>query len=217
MSRHTTTEARAHQFEDAVQQQEAASLGMWIFLSTEALFFGAILLGYAIYRRAYFESFAEASGHLDVVLGTANTMILLCSSLTMAFAVHESRRGNDRGVIRYLSVTMFLGATFLGIKFYEYYEKYREGLIPGAAFQWEGEDPTHASLFFVLYFALTGLHALHMIVGIGLLSLLLVRTRMGSFSSAYNTPIDLGGLYWHFVDIVWVFLFPLLYLVDRTS
>lgn len=210
-------EARAHQFEDAIQQEEAASLGMWIFLSTEALFFGAILLGYTIYRHAYFESFAEASRHLDVVLGTANTLFLLCSSLTMAFAVHESVHGRNRNVMRYLAVTMLLGTAFLAVKFYEYYEKYREGLIPGSGFTWSGESPAHAGLFFVIYFVLTGLHAVHMIVGLGVLSVLLVRTRRGAFSEDYNTPIDLGGLYWHFVDIVWVFLFPLLYLVDRTS
>lgn len=210
-------EARAHQFEDPLQQQEAATLGMWVFLSTEALFFGAILLGYAIYRHAYFASFAEASRELDVFLGTANTAFLLCSSLTMAFAVYESQQGRSRSVVVYLALTMLLGSAFLGIKFYEYYEKYREGFIPGSGFTWSGPDPAHVSLFFVFYFVLTGLHALHMVVGIGLLLVLLVRTYKGSFSANYYTPIDLGGLYWHFVDIVWVFLFPLLYLVDRTS
>lgn len=210
-------EARAHQFEDALQQQEAATLGMWIFLATEVLFFGALLLAYGIYRRAYFPSFAEASGHLDMGLGAVNTAVLLCSSLTMAFAVSEGQRGNNRKVLFYLGLTATLGLAFLGIKFYEYAHKASEGLIPGRGFMWAGDDPGSASLFFVFYFVLTGMHALHMLIGIGFLGLLMVRVRLNSFSTNYNTPIDLAGLYWHFVDIVWVFLFPLLYLVDRAS
>jgi cytochrome c oxidase subunit 3 len=210
-------EARAHQFEDAEQQQDAATLGMWVFLSTEVLFFGALLLAYGIYRLIYSAAFAEAGHHLDIILGTVNTAILLCSSLTMAFAVHESQQGNSRRVVVYLAATMVLGATFLVIKFYEYMEKYEEGLIPGSAFRWSGSDGAHASLFFLFYFLLTGMHALHMIIGIGLLLVLVIRTRMGSFSSSYYTPIDMVGLYWHFVDIVWVFLFPLLYLLDRNT
>jgi cytochrome c oxidase subunit 3 len=196
-------EARAHQFETADQQKDAATFGMWIFLATEVLFFGAVLLGYAVYRNTYPEIFEESSRHLDIVLGTLNTAVLLCSSLTMAFAVHEARQGNNSAMTRYTLTTMLLGGVFLGIKFYEYYLKYTEHL--------------HLNIFFLFYFVLTGVHALHMIVGEGLLLTLAWRGSKGQFSPAYYTPVDNGGLYWHFVDIVWVFLFPLLYLVDRSS
>lgn len=176
---------------------------MWIFLSTEVLFFGAMLLGYSIYRSEYSTLFAESSRHLNIILGTVNTAVLLCSSLTVVFAVHESQRGNHRALIRYLGVTVVFGVAFLGIKFYEYYEKFVEGF--------------QANLFYVFYFTLTGMHALHMFVGIGLLLLLSWRAHKREFSPEYYTPVEMGGLYWHFVDIVWVFLFPLLYLVDRSS
>jgi cytochrome c oxidase subunit 3 len=210
-------EARAHQFEDAEQQQEAATLGMWLFLATEVLLFGALLMAYAMYRGQYPTVFAEASRHLNVYLGTFNTAVLLCSSLAMAFAVNEAQQGRNRYVAGYLGVTLVLGMVFLAVKFYEYYSKYEEGLIPGATFSWSGDETTHASLFFLFYFILTGLHALHMMIGLGMLSVFLVGARRNRFSADRHTAINLGGLYWHFVDIVWVFLFPLLYLVDRTS
>ena len=190
---------------------------MWVFLATEVLFFGVLLLAYAVYRGKYPGSFGEASRHLDIFLGTMNTAVLLCSSLTMAFAVHQAQRGDNRSLSHCLFLTMGLGIVFLGIKFYEYYEKYNEGLIPGSTFSWAGDEGPHASLFFLLYFTLTGIHALHMIIGVGMLSVLAIRSRIGEFSSHYYTPVDMAGLYWHFVDIVWVFLFPLLYLVDRSS
>lgn len=209
-------ETIAHQFDDLDQQREASTLGMWIFLATEVLFFGGMLLCYSVYRMIYFPAFAEASGHLDVVLGSLNTAVLLCSSLTMAMGVHEAQAGNRKALVRFLGTTMFLGAIFLAIKFYEYYEKYREGLVPGAHFTWHGEDPGHASLFFIAYFIMTGMHAVHMIIGIGLMTVLVVLAKKGRFTPVYYTPVELGGLYWHFVDIVWVFLFPLLYLVHRS-
>jgi cytochrome c oxidase subunit 3 len=210
-------ETLAHQFDDVDQQREASTLGMWIFLATEVLFFGGLLLAYSVYRSMYFPAFAEASKQLDVVLGSLNTAVLLCSSLTMAIAVHQAESGNVKWLVRFLGLTMLLGTVFLAIKFYEYYEKYREGLIPGAHFTWHSNDPGHASLFFIAYFILTGMHALHMIIGIGLLGILARLARRGRFTRAYYTPVELGGLYWHFVDVVWVFLFPLLYLVHRSS
>src|SRR5689334_15159906 len=133
-------ETLAHQFDDVEQQREAATLGMWIFLATEVLFFGGMLLAYAVYRTLYFSSFAEASRELDVVLGSINTAVLLCSSLTMAMAVHQAESGNVKWVLRFLGATTLLGTIFLGIKFYEYYQKYKEGLIPGAHFTWHGSD-----------------------------------------------------------------------------
>jgi cytochrome c oxidase subunit 3 len=210
-------ETLAHQFDDVEQQREASTLGMWIFLATEVLFFGGMLLAYSVYRTMYSPAFGEASRHLDVVLGSLNTAVLLCSSLTMAMAVHHAESGNPKWLVRFLGITMLLGAIFLAIKFYEYYEKYREGLIPGAHFKWVGNDSGPASLFFIAYFILTGMHALHMIIGVGMMGILAWLGRKGRFTPAYFTPVELGGLYWHFVDVVWVFLFPLLYLVHRSS
>jgi cytochrome c oxidase subunit 3 len=133
----------------------------------------------------------------------------------MAMAIHEAQLGNRKMIILFLIITMILGATFLGIKFYEYYQKYVEHLIPGAGFVWEGPDSTHASLFFIFYFVMTGMHAVHMIIGLGVMTVMVVLSARGKFNSIYYSPLELGGLYWHFVDIVWVFLFPLLYLVER--
>src|SRR4051812_9114459 len=209
-------ETAAHQFDDLEQQRDAATLGMWIFLATEVLFFGGMLLCYAVYRTMYFSSFADASRELDVVLGSLNTAVLLCSSLTMAMAVHEAEAGNQKALVRFLAITMLLGAIFLGIKFYEYYQKYIEGFIPGAHFMWKGENPGHASIFFIAYFIMMGMHALHMIIGICMMGVLAFLARKGKITPTYFTPVELGGLYWHFVDIVWVFLFPLLYLVNRS-
>jgi cytochrome c oxidase subunit 3 len=207
----------AHQFDDYEQQQEASTLGMWIFLATEILFFGGMFLGYTVYRAAYPTAYGEASRHLDLTFGAVNTAVLLCSSLTMAMSVHEAQMGHRKSVVVFLLITALLGAAFLGIKFYEYYQKYEEHLIPGASFAWNGADPGHASMFFMFYFVMTGMHALHMVIGLGLMSVLTVLTLRGRFNAIYYAPIELGGLYWHFVDIVWVFLFPLLYLVDRSK
>ena len=206
----------AHQFDDYEQQQEAATMGMWLFLATEILFFGGLFLGYTVYRGMYPAAYGEASRQLDIVLGTINTAVLLCSSLTMAMAIHEAQLGNRRMIILFLIITMILGATFLGIKFYEYYQKYVEHLIPGTGFVWEGRDSAHASLFFIFYFVMTGMHALHMIIGLGVMTVMVVLSARGKFNSIYYSPLELSGLYWHFVDIVWVFLFPLLYLVERS-
>jgi len=206
----------AHQFEDYEQQQQSATLGMWVFLATEVLFFGGMFVAYTVYRAIYPATFAQGSRHLDVVLGALNTGVLLCSSLTMAMSVHEAQAGNRRMVMLFLTITMLLGAAFLGIKFFEYYQKYKEHLIPGGTFAFDGPDSKHAMLFFLFYFVMTGMHAVHMVIGIGLMAVLLFLTRQGRFKPSYYAPIELGGLYWHFVDIVWVFLFPLLYLVERS-
>lgn len=216
----------AHHFDDAQQQYVAAELGMWLFLATEVLFFGGMFAGYALYRLWYPEAFAVGSHHLDVVLGTVNTAVLLTSSLTMALAVRAAQTDDKQGAARLLVWTMLLGTTFLGIKAYEYHHKFEEHLFPGphfslhagssdaAAIGKAGDvDPNHVELFFSLYFAMTGLHALHMILGIAILGVLWIATRKGRFSSNYFTPVEMTGLYWHFVDIVWVFLFPLLYLI----
>lgn len=206
----------AHQFDDIHQQHDSVSLGMWIFLATEVLFFGGMFLGYAVYRAVYSPAYAEASRHLDIVLGGINTAVLLCSSLTMALAVHAAQLGGRKTVVWFLIATIILGGVFLGIKGFEYYHKYEEHLIPGKTFQFEGENGRHAEIFFSFYFAMTGMHALHMVIGIGIMLTMIWMTMRGRFSTEYYFPIEMTGLYWHFVDIVWVFLFPLLYLVDRS-
>ncbi len=204
-----------HHFDDMGQQHEAATLGMWLFLATEVLFFGGLFAAYMLYRVWYPGTFGEASRTLDITLGTVNTMVLITSSLTMALAVHAAATDERRGTMIFLVLTMVLGAVFLGIKGVEYYSKFVEHHVPGPGFHFEGQAPERAQLFFSLYFAMTGLHALHMIIGFGILSVILYMTWRGAFSSRWHTPVEITGLYWHFVDIIWIFLFPLLYLVDR--
>ncbi|HEY2989488.1 MAG TPA: cytochrome c oxidase subunit 3 family protein [Candidatus Binatia bacterium] len=206
---------RAHQFDDLEQQHEASWIGMWIFLATEVMFFGGMFTGYAFYRAAYPQAFAAASNRLDVWLGAINTAVLISSSFTMALAVHGAETGRRKALIRFLLLTIVLGAVFLGIKFFEYHSKFEEHLVPGHSFQFEGLLARPAEIFFSFYFAMTGMHALHMVIGIGLLAVMVVKARRGRFSTGYFTPVELTGLYWHFVDIVWIFLFPLLYLVGR--
>ena len=205
----------AHHFDDSVQQHDAASLGMWVFLVTEIMFFGGALLCYVVYRTHYADAFAHASHHLDVTLGTVNTVVLITSSLTMALSVWSAAADRRGTLLLMLSLTMLLGATFLGIKGYEYAHKFHEHLVPGSSFRYSGPDPAEAQLFFSLYFILTGIHAVHMVIGLGLLTYLLLRARRGAFDALWSTPVELVGLYWHFVDIVWIFLFPLLYLIGR--
>jgi cytochrome c oxidase subunit III len=207
--------AVAHQFDDIEQQHEASSLGMWTFLVTEFMFFGGMFLGYTVYRSVYSATFVEASDHLDVFLGTINTAVLIASSLSVALAVHAAQKSQRKALLGFLFLTMLLALVFLGIKFAEYYHKYEEHLIPGLTFKYEGENPARAALFFSFYFAMTGMHALHMIIGLGIFLVLTLNAWRGRYSEAYYTPVELAGLYWHFVDIVWIFLFPLFYLLGR--
>jgi len=210
--------ALREQFETEAQQKDASTLGMWIFLITEVMFFGGLFLAYMVYRRLYPDIFAIASSSLNVYIGAANTVVLLCSSLTMVLAVRAAQLGRTRAIVLFLVLTLLLGGVFLGVKAYEWNEKFVEHHIPGPSFHFEGLGPDqqgHAQLFFSLYFAMTGLHALHMVIGAGLLAMLIWQARRGRFTAEYMTPVDLIGLYWHFVDIIWIFLFPLLYLIDR--
>ena len=207
--------ALAHQFDSLGQQKEVATLGMWVFLATEVLFFGGLFATYAIYRAWYPEAFAAASHELDVALGTINTVVLITSSLTMALAVHAAQLGQRKLVLLFLAATMILGAVFLGIKSVEYYHKFVEHHVPGPGFQFEREHFRHAQLFFSLYFIMTGLHALHMVIGIGIMLVMFWWSWRGTITVEYYSPIEISGLYWHFVDIVWIFLFPLLYLIGR--
>jgi cytochrome c oxidase subunit 3 len=203
-----------HHFDDMTQQFEADNLGMWVFLVTEILFFGGLFAGYAIYRSLYLPGFEAGSRLLDVRFGAANTAVLIGSSLTMALAIRAAQNGNRKALVTYLILTMVLGAAFLGIKFtFEWAHDFREHLVPGFGFAYDGSYTSHVQLFFCFYFFMTGLHALHMIVGIGILTVLTVLAARGRFSPDYYSPLEVSGLYWHFVDIVWIFLFPLLYLI----
>src|SRR4029077_4695736 len=168
-----------------------------------------------VYRHWYPQAFAEASNHLDVLLGGINTAVLICSSFTMALAVHSAETNKRNALILFLVLTIVLRIVFLGIKFFEYHSKFVEHFVPGGSFAFPGPFEGEAEIFFSFYFAMTGMHAVHMIIGIGLMTTLAVQARRGRFSAAYHTPVELAGLYWHFVDIVWIFLFPLLYLLGR--
>jgi cytochrome c oxidase subunit 3 len=215
---HRTGELYGH-FQTMEQQKDSATLGMWIFLATEILFFGGLFLTYTVNRHTYPAIFAECSKSLDLKLGGFNTVVLIASSLTMAMSVWSAQVGKKKLVTLFLILTLFLGCVFLGVKAIEYHAKYVEHHIPGLPFEFEaGSDVAtnaHAQLFFSLYFGMTGLHATHMVVGAGLLVWLIRQSLKGRFTPEYNTPVENIGLYWHFVDIVWIYLFPLLYLIDR--
>ena len=213
-ARHVPT--LAHHFDNLEQQTEASTLGMWVFLCTEVLFFGGLFMVYTVYRNWYPDAFAAASHSLDITLGTINTAVLITSSLTMALAVHAAQLGQRKLLMLFLLVTMALGTVFLGIKGVEYYQKFVEHHVPGPSFHFEEPQyAVHAQIFFSLYFAMTGLHALHMIIGFGIMTFMLWWAWRGTITAEYYSPIEIAGLYWHFVDIVWIFLFPLLYLLGR--
>jgi cytochrome c oxidase subunit III len=205
----------AHQFESLDHQKEVSMLGMWVFLVTEILFFGGLFLVYTVYRHWYPSAFAAASHELIVWAGTLNTVVLITSSLTMALAVYAAQAGQRRALMAFLAVTMVLGCVFLGVKAFEYYTEYVERHIPAHGFQFETEYARQAQIFFSLYFMMTGLHALHMIIGLGVMAVMFWLSWRGTITPEYSSPIEISGLYWHFVDIVWIFLFPLLYLVGR--
>jgi cytochrome c oxidase subunit 3 len=243
MSSHATTAPEAHghralqhHFENMEQQREAGTLGMWVFLVTEIMFFGGMFLAYTLYRSYYPMAFASGSNHLDITLGAVNTGVLIFSSFTMAMAVYFTQVGKQRPQVICLVLTLILGLTFLGIKGVEYKSKWDDHLIPGRLFAGNPFNPTVAEhgdedphklhllegasvrqveMFYWIYFAMTGMHALHMIIGAGLLTFLLIFSLKGRFDPEYHSPVEVIGLYWHFVDIVWIFLFPLLYLLGR--
>ncbi len=227
------------------QQKEAGTLGMWVFLLTEILFFGGLFMAYTLYRIWYFDAFAAASSSLDLFLGGFNTAVLIGSSLTMAFAVRAAQTNKRMATVNWLIATIILGGVFLGVKVIEYKDKFDHHHVPGPNFVWAepgheapaatatNGQPEHAvpaaghagaspeqlqrttQIYFSLYFTMTGLHALHMIVGVGIIAVIIWMAYRGRFDSQYYTPVEMTGLYWHFVDIVWIYLFPLLYLVER--
>jgi cytochrome c oxidase subunit 3 len=203
-----------HHFDSMEQQAEASTLGMWVFLCTEILFFGGLFMAYIVYRHASPEGWQEASSELNRFWGTTNTLVLICSSLTMALAVRAAQTSQSaRTQVSWLLGTMVFGVAFLGIKAIEYYDKFKHHHVPGPSFHWDGLYPKPAEQFYSLYFAMTGLHALHMIIGLGIMTVIAIMAWRKTFDAEYYTPVEVAGLYWHFVDIVWIFLFPLLYLV----
>jgi len=216
--------ALLHHFATEQQQRDSASLGMWIFLATEVMFFGGLFCAYLIYRLKYFGEFAAASQQLSVKMGGTNTIVLICSSLTVVLAIWAAQNSKRTLMLGSLVLTILLGFAFLGIKSMEYAEKFEKHHVPGPSFQFDNVEvpghpgqmanPNHAQIYFSLYFVMTGLHALHMIIGIGIFVWLLWAAWKGRFTPEYHTPLEIGGLYWHFVDIIWIYLFPLLYLID---
>jgi cytochrome c oxidase subunit 3 len=205
----------AEHFDNLEQQRSAAQLGMWVFLATEVLFFGGLFLAYTVFRSLYPRDFAAASHHTDVLIGGINTAILLFSSTLMALAVRAAELRNQKQLIRLLLATAFFGIIFMVLKGVEYRKDWIDQLVPVSNFQWHEPNSGPVQIFFWLYFAMTGLHAIHVTVGIILMLVLAQLARYGKFTTGHHTPIEVAGLYWHFVDVVWIFLFPLLYLAGH--
>jgi cytochrome c oxidase subunit 3 len=201
-----------HQFESAEQALSASKLGLWLFLVTEVLMFGGLFVGYIIYRAWYPDMFHAAGLTLDWRLGSVNTVALIASSFSMAMGVHYSKTDQPQKAARALLITVLFGAVFMVIKYFEYSHKFHEGMLPGGFYSFEGLTHPKTPIFFSLYFMMTGLHGSHVLVGMGLITWCFLRARKGHFSSAYYTPVELVGYFWHLVDLIWIYLFPLMYL-----
>jgi len=228
---HAHPKWHAHHFDTPAQQFDSAKLGMWVFIVTEILMFGGLFVAYGLFKNAEPDVFHAAHLHLNKKLGALNTIVLLFSSLTAALAVRSSQLGRKRETSAWLVITVLCALMFLVVKYFEYTHKLHEGLLPGKCFGYEwcrfdvehpGRHidahtvhglPQRAHMFFALYFMMTGLHALHILIGMSILVWVLLRNNRGDFSSEYFTPVEIGALYWHLVDLVWIYLFPLLYLV----
>jgi cytochrome c oxidase subunit 3 len=203
----------AEQFDDLEQQRQAAAFGMWIFIVTEVMLFGGMFLAYTAYRWIYHAAWIEGSHHMALVIGSVNTAVLIVSSLMMAMAVHEAQRGRRRRLVLFLALTIALGLVFLVLKGVEYASHAGEHLVPGRLWRFAGPDSHAVEIFFWLYYAMTGLHALHLTVGVGVVSVMLVLAWRGRFTPSYHNPVEVTGLYWHLIDVIWIFLYPLFYLV----
>ena len=225
-----------HHFESMEQQVDATNFAMWLFLLTEIMFFGGLFCSYLIFRNWYYPAFVEASHQLNIFWGTLNTAVLITSSFTMAMGVWSAEMRKKGALVFCLVLTFLLGLVFLGIKYIEYHEKWEKHHVPGfhysmKSFTDPASDPEvfneyhdkpllpdmarHTELYFSLYFAMTGMHALHMIIGISILGFMIFRARAGAYTTGHITFVENFGLYWHFVDIIWIFLYPLLYLISR--
>ncbi len=203
----------AHHFGSPAVQTYAARFGMWIFLATEILLFAGLFAAYAFYRYLFPQTFALASRHLDLTMGTINTIVLITSSLTAALAIHFIRVGKPKLTVGMLAFTLMCAVAFLVIKYFEYKHKFEIGTLPGKFYTYEGLKTEGAPMFYAVYFAATGLHGIHVIIGMGVLTTVMIHTIKGRFSPVYYTPVELGGLLWHLIDLVWIFLYPLLYLI----
>lgn len=204
----------AHHFVDSEQQFDSAKMGMWIFLVTEILFFGGLFAAYIIYRSWYPELYVEASKELNTMWGAINTVVLIGSSLTVAMSIRSAQLNQKSGIICNLIITLVLAGVFMVIKYFEYTHKFHLGIYPGEYYTYTGLEHPKANIFFSIYYCMTGLHGLHVIIGMGLMIWLIIKANQGAFSAQYYTPVEIVGLYWHLVDIIWIFLFPLLYLID---
>ncbi len=202
-----------HHFESAEQEFETSKLGVWFFLATEILMFGGLFVGYIIFHNLYPDMFAEGATHLDWRMGALNTVVLLTSSFTMALSIHFAQMNKPNLVKNMLLITFLCGCVFMGVKYFEYTHKFHEGLYPGKYFTYEHAHAKNLALYFSFYFCMTGLHGSHVLVGMGLIAWLWFRARKNHFNSEYYTPLECVGLFWHLVDLIWIYLFPLLYLV----
>jgi len=211
---HAHTPGLQHHFTTMKQQFEAAKLGMWLFLVTEVLLFGGLFVGYGIMHSKHPEAFVAAHHHLDWRLGALNTIVLLLSSFTMVMGVWAAQTGQKKKLITFLLITVILAMVFMGVKYVEYSHKFHEGLLPGKFYSHQGDTVQGQFMFFSFYFMMTGLHGIHILGGMGAILWVLWRATKGHFSSRYYTPVDLVGLYWHLVDLIWIYLFPLLYLIS---
>ncbi len=202
-----------HHFSTPLQQRESAKIGMWLFLLTEILTFGGLFVTYGIFRMVNPEMFYNAHKALDIGLGTFNTIVLIISSVTVVLAIHSIQNDRQERTIFYLVLTILLAVTFLVVKYFEYHHKFELGQLPGKYYTYDGIVGTNPHVFFSIYFLMTGLHGLHVLIGIGLITWIVVRTAKDHFSSDYYTPLENVGLFWHLVDMIWIFLFPLFYLI----
>lgn len=203
-----------HHFVDEDQQFESSKLGMWIFLATEILMFGGLFVAYIVYRSWHPDLFYQAAHELDVALGATNTVVLIASSLTIALAIRAVQLDKIKACINYLAATIALAATFMVIKYFEYMDKFEKGIYPGSAYSYDGISHEMAVNFFSIYYMMTGLHGIHVVIGMGLIGWMIIKAKKGSVHSGYYTPVENTGLFWHLVDIIWIFLFPLLYLIE---
>jgi len=202
-----------HHFSDTNQQYEASKLGMWVFLLTEILMFGGLFCAYVIFRAWYPEMFINAHKMLNVNMGALNTVVLITSSLTMALAIHSIQTGKKKLTTNYLIATVLLAGVFLVVKYFEYSHKIHLGQLPGEFYSYGGVDANNPHIFFSLYFMMTGLHGIHVVGGIIMIVWLIIQTNKGRFSAEYYSPVENVRLFWHLVDLIWIFLFPLFYLI----
>lgn len=206
----------AHHFKDGLHEFEACKFGIWLFLATEILMFGGLFVGYFIYQSRFPEMFIEGASFLDWRYGSVNTIVLLISSLTMALSIHYAQKNNKKLCVTNLVITLVCAGAFMVIKYLEYSHKFHLGLFPGAAFApVESLDIASSNLgmYFSFYFLMTGLHGSHVLIGMGLITWVLIRASKGEFNSEYYTPLEGVGLFWHLVDLIWIYLFPILYLI----